>query len=176
MAKTAKGLLIQSNGDHEYRDISLGTGADDIRNAVGGNFDWTDTTSCSMYCYEYALYEQPVNPLASLIYWEDARRNGRKPMRMRSGKASMPLSGSVLVMGPPDGDGYETEVPQWAIDIFSRGKEKFPQEIIDAGAIVLDPAEIPGPQITPQVSPFDKLESQLLDGNRRQSTLRPHDS
>lgn len=90
-----KGLLIRTDGTYEYRDI---TGYQDIIAAVGGDFDWTAQSDIICYCYEWALYERPQNPVATAIFWA---HNG----------PSTPLAGPVLIMGKAGADGDETDVP-----------------------------------------------------------------
>ena len=91
----AKGLLIHHNGSHEFRTI---TSHLDIRDAVGGDFDWAPPGSVNFYCYEYALFERPLNPVATQLYHQ-VHPHIREP-----------LNGPVLVLGPVKGEN-ETDVP-----------------------------------------------------------------
>lgn len=91
----ARGLLIQPNGDHDFREIGDYT---DIQAAVGGNFDFAGPGPVTYYCYEYALFERQVNPVASQLYMDTHHTEDL-------------LAGPVLVMGPPVDDD-DTDVPE----------------------------------------------------------------
>lgn len=129
-----RGLLIQVNGDHEFREI---TGYADIREAVGGNFDWTAPGIANYYCYEYALYERPVNAVATALYWAT---HGEQA----------PLSGPVLVLGPVDGED-ETDVPEEIV----QSAQKIRDELAADGTLD-DPKLLPQPA-------QDKIRIQMMD-------------
>lgn len=96
MDEYAKGLLIEPDGTMSFVLIDNFI---DIQAAVGGDFDWTSPSSVIYYCYEWSLFEQPRNPLASLLYHETHPG------------VSDPLAGTVLVLGPADSSGNDTHVP-----------------------------------------------------------------
>lgn len=120
---TAKGLLINVDGSTREHPVDTWQ---DIAGAVGGNFDWTSQTDILFYCYEYALYEQKVNPVATALY--HAHNASRDP-----------LAGAVLVVGKADMEGNETDVPDGVIAEVERLKvelqpsmERLAQPLSDA--------------------------------------------
>lgn len=109
----SRGLLIQPDGSHEFREINDHT---DIVDAVGP-FDWTDPGPVTYYCYEYALYERPRNPCATALYTDTHPH------------VDGVLAGPVLVMGPPVNDD-DTDVPQEYVELFERIRDDWgPEEI-----------------------------------------------
>lgn len=128
---TAKGLLIGVDGGTEFWPIDSYI---DIRKAVGGDFDWTSQSDIIMYCYEYALYELPVNPVATALYKAHNR-------------TVHPLAGLVLVVGPADVQGDETDVPDAVVAEVKSIREELGKERIRRLAVRLRPDEIPQPQI-----------------------------
>jgi hypothetical protein len=127
----AKGVLIKPDGSHEEWFID---GYEDIKEAVGGDFDWTSQSDIICYCYEWALHQHPVNPVATAIYWA---HNG-----IRS-----ELAGPVLISGAADIEGNETDVPEKVLAEIEDARARLGQDEINRLAVKMDPDKIPGPQI-----------------------------
>lgn len=90
-----RGLLIQPNGDYEFRDIN---GHLDMQEAIGSdNLDWTEPGELTYLCYGYALYERNFNAVATALYHETSDTDN-------------PLCGPVLVLGPVVNEN-ETDIP-----------------------------------------------------------------
>jgi hypothetical protein len=94
-----KGLLIHVDGSTECRQIDS---YHDIKAAVGGNFDWSAPGPVTFYCYEYALFERPVNIVATGLY-------------KHTHQTTDPMCGDVLVVGPVV-DENDSDVPQWFVE------------------------------------------------------------
>lgn len=121
----SRGLLIQPNGDYEFREIKDYT---DIRAAVGGDFDWTSPGPLTYYCYEYALYERPRNPCATALY-ADTHPSTKDV-----------LCGPVLAMGPPVNED-DTDVPEEYVELFLKIRQDWGPEAITEMATPLTPEE-----------------------------------
>jgi len=117
-----KGLLIQPDGHLKTIEV---TSFIDIKQAVGGDFDWTSQSDIICYCYEWALYEMPVNPVASAIY-------------RSHNDAFYPLAGPVLVMGRADMAGDETDCPPAVVAEAEQIKARLGPERIAYLAVELD--------------------------------------
>jgi hypothetical protein len=120
-----KGLVIQPDGSYEFREIR---DHHDMNDAVGSeDMDWTAPGPVTYYCYGQALFESPLNPLASILY-------------RQTHDTTDPLGGPVLVVGPPENEN-DTDVPDWFVERFLWAKETTSQEEIDALAVPLSPEE-----------------------------------
>ncbi len=119
----AKGLLINLDGSTEFREI---TSYLDIREAVGGDFDWTAPTLVTYYVYKYSLFEMPINPVATVLYG------------YTHPEAKDPLAGPVLVVGPPVNED-DTDIPQNIVDLVEGIREKMGQDEINRLAVPLTP-------------------------------------
>jgi hypothetical protein len=125
---TAKGLLIKVDGSTELMSVRDSM---DIRTLVGGEFDWTGQSDIICYCYEWALFDLTINPVATAIYWA---HNGVRTE----------LAGPVLIMGAADMLGDETDVPQRVIEEAGALKERLGgDEGIARLAVKADPATLP---------------------------------
>jgi hypothetical protein len=122
-------LLIAPNGAHEFVDIDS---AEDISRVVGGNFDWSAPSALMFYCYEYALYERAINPVATELYHlVDSHAKARGDL----------LAGDVLVSGPPV-DGDETDIPDEYVRAFHKLRQRMGREAIDLLAVPLPPETV----------------------------------
>jgi hypothetical protein len=129
MAKVSHCLLIAPNGAHEFRDIAS---ADDIKAAVGGDFDWSAPSALMFYCYQYALYERAINPVATELYhFADANAKARGDL----------LAGDVLVSGPPVDDD-ETDIPEQYVQVFYKIRRTMGRALIDELAVPLPPERV----------------------------------
>jgi len=115
-----KRLIIHPNGTHEVRDTVFS----DIYTAVGSdNIDWSAPGPVTYYCYGYANYERPRNPVATALY-------------QMTHNTTDPLCGTVVVEGPPEDD-EATDVPKWFIESFLTTRDTMGQEEIDRLAVPL---------------------------------------
>lgn len=122
-------LLIHPDGTHEFVDIAS---ADDINAAVGGDFDWSAPSALMFYCYQFALYERAINPVATELYHQvdhDAMQRGDR------------LAGDVLVSGPPVDD-EETDIPDVYVRLFHKLRHRMGQLQIDRLAVPLSADEV----------------------------------
>jgi hypothetical protein len=122
-------LLISPNGAHEFVDISS---AADIAAAVGGDFDWSAPSALMFYCYQFALYERAINPVATELYHQvdqAARERGDR------------LAGDVLVSGPPV-EGDETDIPDAYVRLFRKLRQRMGRLQIDRLAVPLSADEV----------------------------------
>jgi hypothetical protein len=121
---TRRGLVIQPDGSSEIKLIHSYL---DIREAVGGDFDWASPGPVNYYCYEYALFERPVNPVATILY-------------RGTHDTTDPMCGAVLVTGPVR-DEDDTDVPEEIVVQVREIRERLGQDHIDAQAVPLTAAE-----------------------------------
>ena len=120
-----RGLLIHPNGEFEFRGIR---DYHDMNDAVGSdNMDWTAPGPVTYYCYGYALYERPLNPVATILY-------------RGTHDTTDPLAGPVLVLGPPK-DENDTDVPNWFVEQAAEVRDRLGQEEIDRMAVPLSDAD-----------------------------------
>jgi hypothetical protein len=124
---TALGLLVKVDGSTEMMTVRNSL---DIRTLVGGEFDWTSMSDIICYCYEWALYDQVINPVATSIYWA---HNGVRTE----------LAGTVLIMGAADAAGDETNVPPRVVEEAAQIKAQLGEEFIAKLAVKADPATLP---------------------------------
>jgi hypothetical protein len=118
-----RGLVIQPHGDYEFVDI---TGLADMNAAVGStDMDWSAPGPVTYYCYGQALFESPINPLATIMYH-------------RTHDTQDPLAGPVLVLGGPENEN-DTDVPDWFISDFLKAKKDIPQTTVDELAVPMTP-------------------------------------
>ncbi len=118
-----QGMIIDVDGSTKMRTIE---GAPDIREAVGGDFDWTSPGVLNYYCYEYALYERPFNVIATKLYQETHHTTDV-------------LCGPVLVTGPVVNED-DTDTPREWINKARQLRQDIGQDEIDRQAVPL-PAE-----------------------------------
>lgn len=132
----AKGLLIQTDGSTSEFEVNSYL---DWAVACGGNVDWTSTDDgLWLYCYEYALYENVVNPVVTQWYWEHDNAARRRKWYM---------CGPVLLQGqidPATEDSSDLD-PKHVAEI-EQIRNMLGEERIRNLARKLEPHEIPQPE------------------------------
>ena len=105
--EAVKGVVIKADGTHEER---LFKQLSDYQEAVGG---WIDAVrlydyngsevGCAYVDDEGLLKNRPLNPMASAISF----LFGNTPH----------LVGDVVIMGKSDGEGYDTNIPEYLLEL-----------------------------------------------------------
>ncbi len=116
--KPVKGVVIRPDGTHEekvFRQLS------DYQEAVGGwidairLYDYNATEIGNLYLDDEGLLKsQPLNPMASAISY----LLGNTPH----------LVGSVILVGKSDGEGYDTDIPDYLLTLIQNISAKQEKE------------------------------------------------
>jgi hypothetical protein len=109
MMPTINALQIEADGTVKVIDLKTGLGIDQLLSIVG-DFDATFGRYGSVYVYEWSLHENPLNPVATKLWWT----------LTPEAFGGAPFHGTIVLTGPPDITGNDTNISLPAIDLANR--------------------------------------------------------
>lgn len=117
MPKEVKGIIIHPGSTFEHKEFKE---LSDYKSAVGGLIE-------AVRLYDYT-YENEV----ATMYVNEEGRILDLPMNAVAGGLSFLLNGedmlfgNAIVVGAGDGEGYDTDVPEWIVEFIKRVAKEVP--------------------------------------------------